>query len=230
MFNWIKRKWRAFKRYISRDQVIVNDPDPVIDLTPITSPSVEGEDLTERQARLLKLWKSMRPGYLKGQSASAVTWYIKKAKSGMGAYQSVERITGVPWQVVAVVHALEASFDWNDNLMNGQPWNKKTTWVPKGHGPWTSWEKAAVAAFELKKKEGKLPKTWGLGETLEFLLKFNGLGYEGRGLVSPYLWSFTNHYQSQGGGKYVKDGEFSRSAISKQVGAAVILKELGYGE
>jgi peptidoglycan hydrolase-like protein with peptidoglycan-binding domain len=40
---------------------------------------------------------------------------------------------------------------------------------------------------------------------------------------SPYLWSFSNHYTR---GKYVADGRFSPTAVSQQVGAAVLLKQL----
>jgi lysozyme family protein len=52
---------------------------------------------------------------------------------------------------------------------------------------------------------------------------YNGLGYRGLGVPTPYLWSFSNHYES---GKYVADGKFSRTARSQQCGAAVMLKLL----
>lgn len=184
----------------------------------------------KRQDRLIRLYSTMRIETMGQQKESTVDWYITKASKGEAKYMAVAEEVGCPWQVVAVVHAMEASFDWTKNLMNGQDYRKKTTWVPKGHGGWNSWHDAAVAAFELKMKQGKLPTKWTLGNTLEFLLYFNGTGYERRGLVSAYLFSFSNHYVKQGGSKYVSDGKFDRNAISMQVGAAVILKELGFGE
>ena len=40
-------------------------------------------------------------------------------------------------------------------------------------------------------------------------------------VLTPYLWSFSNHYKK---GKFVKDGKFDPEFVSKQCGAAVILK------
>jgi lysozyme family protein len=40
-------------------------------------------------------------------------------------------------------------------------------------------------------------------------------------VLTPYLWSFTNHYTK---GKFVADGKFDANAVSKQCGAAAILK------
>jgi lysozyme family protein len=42
-------------------------------------------------------------------------------------------------------------------------------------------------------------------------------------VLTPYLWSFSNHYDR---GKYVADGKFSATARSQQCGAAVMLKLL----
>ncbi len=47
-------------------------------------------------------------------------------------------------------------------------------------------------------------------------------------MLSPYLWSFSTHYQC---GKYVADGRWSETAVSKQCGAAVLLRRLAeHGE
>jgi hypothetical protein len=42
-------------------------------------------------------------------------------------------------------------------------------------------------------------------------------------VLSPYLWSFSNQYSS---GKYVADGRWSDTAVSKQAGAAVLLRRM----
>ena len=42
-------------------------------------------------------------------------------------------------------------------------------------------------------------------------------------MLSPYLWSFSEHYQR---GKYATDGRFDANLVSKQCGAAVLLKQL----
>ena len=53
----------------------------------------------------------------------------------------------------------------------------------------------------------------------------NGFGYRRfhSGVLSPYLWSYSNHYTS---GKYVADGTFDPDAVSKQCGSAVILRRM----
>jgi lysozyme family protein len=50
---------------------------------------------------------------------------------------------------------------------------------------------------------------------------YNGFGYRFQGLVSPYLWSFSNLYAK---GKYVADNKFDPEAVSQQCGAGLILK------
>jgi hypothetical protein len=60
-------------------------------------------------------------------------------------------------------------------------------------------------------------------DKLSFLEAYNGWGYVKKGINSPYLWSGTNHYTS---GKYVRDGVFDPRAVSKQLGAVCMLKEL----
>jgi lysozyme family protein len=64
---------------------------------------------------------------------------------------------------------------------------------------------------------------WPVPHMLSLLEKYNGLGYRRRGLPTPYLWSFSNLYDK---GKYVADGHFDPEAVSKQCGAAVMLKAL----
>jgi lysozyme family protein len=221
-----------FSRLVRWIKRICRKPSPVVTPPPIPSDIVTPVPVSNstRQDRLLRLYDTMEVKLLGKQFATHIDWYLNEIRNKKGFYEIVGKHAAVPWEVVGAIHGLEASFDMNKNLMNGQPWTQRTTWVPRGHGPWSSWQEAAVAAFELKKREGKLPTDWTLGNTLEFLLKFNGLGYEYRDLVSPYLWAYTNHYANQGGSKFVSDGKFSRSAVSLQVGAALMLKELGYGK
>jgi lysozyme family protein len=51
----------------------------------------------------------------------------------------------------------------------------------------------------------------------------NGFGYRKRSVATPYLWSYSDHYDK---GKFVADGKYNPDAVSKQVGAAILLKEL----
>lgn len=56
---------------------------------------------------------------------------------------------------------------------------------------------------------------------LYLLEAYNGFGYRGRGVPSPYLWSFSNLYRA---GKFVADCVFDPNTVSKQCGAAVMVR------
>lgn len=173
-----------------------------------------------------KLWDRMERAYLNGQTEGALVWTINYIKSKKSEYMDAQNLTGVPWEIIGALHMREASGDFSKQIMNGQPWNRRTTWVPKGHGPWSSWLESCKDAFAIK----KLPDVWTIENTLYFAERFNGMGYRipSRQKVvgfSPYVWAFTQHYK---GGYYVSDGKFSSSAVAKGAGFAVILKELGF--
>jgi lysozyme family protein len=141
-------------------------------------------------------------------------------------YEQVELATKVPWYVVAVIHSLEGSLNFKTHLHNGDPLSAKTVQVPKGRPPGTppfTWEVSAIDALHFDNLTGVT--NWILPVLLFKLEGFNGFGYRTRHpeVLTPYLWSFTNHYQK---GKFVADGKFDPNARSKQCGAAAILKTL----
>jgi lysozyme family protein len=140
-------------------------------------------------------------------------------------YEAVSRQTNVPWYFIGVVHCMEASLDFTTHLHNGDPLTARTFHVPKGRPlngkPPFSWEESAVDAMYLKKFQEK--NDWRLGNLLYCLEQYNGFGYRKKGIHSPYLWSFSNHYVK---GKYKADGIYDPEAVSKQCGAAVLLKQL----
>jgi len=133
-------------------------------------------------------------------------------------YQTVENFTGVPWYVVAVIHDREASQDWKGNLANGDPWNRVTTHVPKGRGPFSSWESAAVDA--LKYEGFDKESNWCIEHSLYLLESYNGWGYWNHGVPSAYVWAGTAEYTS---GKYTADGRWDPNAVDKQLGCAGLL-------
>lgn len=142
-------------------------------------------------------------------------------KQNIAKYKYVETMTGVPWDVVASCHYRESSLSFKGCLHNGDPWNKKTTHVPKGRGPFNSWEESAVDAMMIEKN--KFPQVWDLQGKLDFCERYNGLGYRNRGIPSPYVWASTNKYKS---GLYTGDSEFSSSKVDKRLGCAAIIKGL----
>src|SRR6202165_3343147 len=116
-------------------------------------------------------------------------------------YVTVSNTTTVPWWVIAVIHERESSQSWLGSLAQGDPWNRVSVHVPKGRGPFNSWEEAATDALVNCAPYAARNKDWSIGGTLTKLEEYNGLGYASRGRPSPYLWSGTNQYRS---GKYVR--------------------------
>jgi len=153
---------------------------------------------------------------------SRVQWYVKKILPNIGRYQEVEKKTNVPWYLVAAIHGLEASFDFNTCLHNGDPLGQKTVHVPDGRGPFFTWEAAAIDSLGY---EGATKiKNWSLGQCLKFAENYNGMGYFNKGLMSPYLWSCSTKYS--GYGKYVRDHVYDPNAQDDQCGVATMFKEL----
>lgn len=156
--------------------------------------------------------------------AELATYVRRVANRLVGAkqrYQSVSAATSVPWVVVAVIHERESSQSWVASLAQGDPWNRISIHVPRGRGPFDSWEAAAIDALAICPPHASAWKDWSIGGALTLLEQYNGLGYAARGIPSPYIWSFTDQYMR---GKYVADGHFDPAAIDHQIGCAALLK------
>jgi len=118
----------------------------------------------------------------------------KKITQNRNRYQAVGDPLGIPWYFIGVIHCLEASLNFNKHLHNGDPLTARTVQIPKGRPNYR-------------------------------LEAYNGFGYRAfhPEVLSPYLWSYSNHYTK---GKYVADGTFSLTAVSKQCGVAALLRRM----
>ena len=165
------------------------------------------------------------------------TCMIKKAKypavdncvqtiaAGKIRYQEISALTDVPWYIAGILHYLESGCDFGRHLHNGDPLTARTVHVPKGRpkigAPPFSFLESAVDALRL---EGFVQwKDWSIAGMLYCFEKYNGFGYRSKGINSPYLWSFSNHYSK---GKYVSDSVYDPDAVSTQAGTAVILRRI----
>jgi lysozyme family protein len=142
-------------------------------------------------------------------------------------YEAAGTPLGIPWYFVGAIHNMESSLSFTRHLHNGDPLTRRTVHVPKGRPaagqPPFTWEQSAADALTL---EGLNEVTdWTLAGTLYQMEKYNGFGYRTLHpeVLSPYLWSATNHYSK---GKYVTDGTFDPDAVSRQSGAAAILRRM----
>lgn len=147
---------------------------------------------------------------------------------GKQSYVQVEEKTGVPWYVIGGIHSMESSCNFKGVLHNGERiigTGLKTRLVPKGRGPFKTWEEAAIDAVFYDGLDNV--KRWDIGNMLKQVEAYNGLGYlkYHPSENSPYLWAMTS--VNDGFGKYVADGKWSNKAdANAQVGFAAILKQL----
>jgi lysozyme family protein len=179
----------------------------------------------ELQLELINLWStcSVSPHRLAEVNKTA-----KQVRQNKDRYQKVaETIGSIPWYVVGIIHSMEAGLRFDKHLHNGDPLTSKTVQVPKGRpltgkAPYT-WEQSAVDALKLKGLH-KVAE-WPVERCLYELERYNGWGYRlyHPNISSPYLWSYTDNYTK---GKYVADGKWDASAVSRQCGAAALLKVL----
>jgi lysozyme family protein len=144
----------------------------------------------------------------------------QKAVANRSSYLDIEERTGVHWCFVAVTHYRESSQDFTKSLAQGDPWNRVSTHVPAGRGPFQSFEDAAVDALVDCAPHAARNKDWSIGGMLTLLEQYNGLGYASRGIPSPYIWSGTDQYRQ---GKYIEDGVFSATTVDKQLGCAGLI-------
>lgn len=141
-------------------------------------------------------------------------------------YEQVSAQSCIPWYFVGAIHALEASFDFNAHLHNGDSLKSRTHQIPANRPPkWnppTDWAYSALDALGMKgyDKEQK----WGLAECMYRWERYNG--WRSRllhNINSPYLWSYSNHYSK---GKFTRDNYWDENAVSKQPGCGVLLKAM----
>jgi lysozyme family protein len=157
---------------------------------------------------------------------SQVKWYTDKLADPVRRerYQKIEDDICVPWYFVGIIHGMECGFDFNKHLHNGDPLKFRTVQVPKGRpqtwNPPTDWHSSAVDALRYDKFADLTD--WDLARMLYRWEAYNG--WRSRllhNINTPYLWSFSNHYTK---GKFVADNVWDANAVSKQCGAAVMLK------
>lgn len=166
------------------------------------------------------LWDSMVI-----RNPDAVKVIASKVLTYRDRYEKVELSTTVPWPFVAVVHYRESDLNFKAHLHNGDPLAARTVHVPKGRpiagNPPFCWEDSAEDALRC---EGLTTmERWDLPRYLFRLEAYNGWGYRNHGILSPYVWSFSNHYSR---GKYVADGEWDSDAVDEQCGCAPLLRVL----
>lgn len=205
-------------------------PEPILAPEPPVAVTLDAPDSISRSLKFADLEAEYAAYFatmqLREQHRESAAWHRTMMLQARSRYETVARRTGVPWHFIAAVHGLEASFNFRAHFHNGDfPLTQRTRQVPAGRPrtwlPPSSWEDSAVDALRLMGYVGE--SDWSLSRMLYRIEGFNGFGYRRMARPTPYLWSFTNHYER---GKFVADGKFDPRARSQQCGAAVMFKLL----
>jgi len=160
---------------------------------------------------------------IRKDKSSTVEWVANRILRNKKRYEQVARQTGVPWYAIAGLHNMESSLSFRHHLHEGSPLSGRTRYVPKGRpksgSPPFTWEESAKDALKYDRMHTVRWKE--VDNTLYRVEAYNGLGYlkYHKDVPSPYLWSGTQLYKR---GKYVSDGKWSSTAISKQMGVGAI--------
>lgn len=171
---------------------------------------------------------------IKPEKMAEVEAVAKKISQNKPRYEAVSLTlaTGMPWWFVAIVHCMEGGGKFTRHLHNGDPLTARTVNVPKGRpvlgkAPF-SWEESAIDAIQYMEGQNKiwrqLKGKWDLESILKKFEAYNGMGYQKKGLLSPYLYSYTQFYEK---GKYAFDGKYDPNLVSKQPGVIPLMKALG---
>lgn len=161
---------------------------------------------------------------MKVSRTAAVEASARRIVSGFGRYLVVSKLTGVPPELIGVLHDREASCDFRGCLANGDNCignGRRTHNEPRGLGPYSTWEESALDAL---RREGFLSvHDWSPGVMAFEGERFNGEGYHNHGWSNPYLWGGCQYYTR---GKYVRDGVYDPSFVDPQVGIMPIIKRV----
>ena len=192
---------------------------------PSAGASIVPPDLDDIADKYRELFKTCT---IRDEKRGEVNDYVNKMLDSKRRtqYEQVAEQVCLPWFFVGCIHALEASYDFSAHLHNGDSLKKRTWQVPANRPkvwlPPSDWASSAVDALTLEGYANE--KKWGLAEILYRWEKYNG--WRSRllhDINTPYLWSYSNHYSK---GKFVADGVWDRNAVSKQPGAAVLLRAM----
>jgi lysozyme family protein len=154
----------------------------------------------------------------------------KKVLAHKERFENVVKIAGgsIPWYFIGIIYLREEGCNFRGHAHNGNNLKLKTVDVPSGR-PIAPPANPIGYTFEesmldlIKLKEWDKVKAWILPLMLYKFEANNGFGYHNRGINSPYVWNFTNHYTS---GYFVADGRFNPEVVNKSTGCAVLLRYL----
>jgi lysozyme family protein len=139
-------------------------------------------------------------------------------------YETIQQLTTVKVTPCACIHERECDADFRCALCNGERiigTGRKTTLVPRNHGPYATFEQGAQDAFHIDglDKVAAMAEGWTAERAVYEQEAYNGFGPRDHGRHTGYNWAGTNIYN---GGKYVADGVWNPNAWDTQLGCVTV--------
>jgi lysozyme family protein len=159
-------------------------------------------------------------------------------KRGLDVYRELaEQVRPVPALLLAALDLREGDCNPHTGIGQGDRWDRVSTHVPRGKGPFENWLQANIYYINydhLGSMNGLVPvdhpALWAFWAVYK-PNAWNGWGPNGHGRHSGYPWSCTNVYDCQTdgvspGGKYVADGKWNPNVLDEQPGTVPVMMEL----
>lgn len=144
-------------------------------------------------------------------------------------FRPVEEALGIPMLWMIPSFERESSLDFRTSPAQGDRWDRVSTNVPRGVGPFHNFVDAAIWSYRHDGiNANAFPWSWAY--MLWAWEKFNGFGPRDHGRVSGYLLAGTDQYDPPAGdgGKYGSDGAagWNPRAVDQQLGCVPMAMEL----
>ena len=153
---------------------------------------------------------------------------------GLDVYRELGAKTNVPPVLLAALDLREGDCNPATGIGQGDRWDRVSTHVPRGKGPFASWLAANIYYVRydhLDSTNGLVPPGWTWAFAVYKSNAWNGWGPNAHGRHSGYPWSCTNIYDEAtdgkpAGGKYVADGRWDPAALDRQPGTVPVMLQL----
>jgi lysozyme family protein len=158
---------------------------------------------------------------IRPQQAKEITATVERLRKNESRYRNIEKLTKVPWMLVACLHERESGGRFDRQLAQGDPLNRRSANEPIS-GPFKTFEDSAIWALHHDNLDRVVD--WRLEKMLYYAELWNGWGYclYHPNTPSPYVVGGTT---VQKPGKYVADRVWSSTAWDEQIGVMAMLME-----
>lgn len=156
-----------------------------------------------------------------------MTRFQQNYQANRSRYEEVARRTNMPPEMVAAIHWRESNGNFDTYLHQGDPLGRRAVNHPRNIPVFHNWEDGATHALHQKRATqealGINRTTTDPARLAAYAETYNGLGYHGRGVPSPYVYAGTDQYQR---GKFTSDGRYDARHVDQQLGIIPMLRAI----